>query len=68
MDVEGQLGKLIIDQFYNQNLKKFLHYRWVQNSIIQRYNLGTHKKGKFYPIPRNRNLLYTPIAYKKTRI
>ncbi len=29
VDVEGQLGKLAIDQLYNQKLKKFLYYHWV---------------------------------------
>jgi hypothetical protein len=66
VDVEGQLKKLAIDQLYNQKFKKFLYYRWVQNSMICRYNLGSHKKGRFYPSPRNHSLLYTPTAYIKT--
>ncbi len=65
MDVKGQLGKLVIDQFYNQKFKKFLYYCWVQSSIIHKYNLGSHKKGKFYPALRNRNLLYTLITCTK---
>jgi hypothetical protein len=65
MDVEGQLRKLAIHQFYNQKFKKFLCYHWVQSSIILRYNLGNHKRGKFYPTLRNHNLLYTPTNYTK---
>ncbi len=66
MDVKGQLGKLTIDQLYNQKFKKFLHYYWVQSFIICRYNLGSHKRGKFYPTPRNHSLLYIPSACTKT--
>jgi hypothetical protein len=29
VDVKGQLGKLAIDQFYNQKFKKVLYYHWV---------------------------------------
>jgi hypothetical protein len=65
VDVEGQLRKLAKDQLYKQKFKKFLCYHWVQSSIICRYNLGSHKKSKFYLAPRNHSLLYTPIAYTK---
>jgi hypothetical protein len=66
VDVKGQLGKLAKNQLYNQKFKKFLYYHWVLSFIICRYNLNSHKKGKFYPTTRNRSLLYTPIAYTKT--
>jgi hypothetical protein len=66
MDVEGQLRHLAKDQLYNQKFKKFLYYHWVLSFIICRYNLNSHKKGKFYSTPRNRSLLYTLIAYTKT--
>ncbi len=62
MYIEGKLGKLTIDQLYNTKFKNLLYYRWVQSSIICRYNLGSHKRGKFYPTPRNHSLLYKPIA------
>jgi hypothetical protein len=61
VDVEEQLRKLVIDQLYNQKFKKFLYYRWVQSSIVHRYNLGSHR-GKFYLTPRNHSLLCTPCA------
>jgi hypothetical protein len=66
VDVKGQLRKLAINQLYNQKFKKFLCYCWVQSSIIHRYNLGSHKRNIFYPIPRNHNLLYTPTTCAKT--
>ncbi len=66
MDVEGQLNFFAIDQFYNQKFKEFLCYHWVQSSIIRRYNLGSHKRSRFYLAPRNHSLLYTPIACIKT--
>ncbi len=66
MDVEGKLKKLAIDQFYNTKFKKFLYHCWVQSSIIYRYNLGSHKKGRFHLALKNRNLLYTPTAYTTT--
>jgi len=66
VDVDGQLGKLTIDQFYNQKFKKFLYNYWVQKSIIHKYNLGSHKRGKFYLALRNCNFLYTLIACTKT--
>jgi len=66
VDVEGQLKKLSIDQLYKQKFKKFLCYHWGQSSIICRYNLGSHKRGKIYLTPRNRSLLYTPTTYTKT--
>jgi hypothetical protein len=66
VDVEGQLGKLTIDQLYNQKFKKFLYYYWVQSSIIHKHNLSSHKKGKFYLAPRNHSLLYTPTTCTKT--
>jgi len=63
MDVKGKLEKLVINQLYNTKLKKKLYYHWVQSFIIRKYNLGSHKRSRFYPAPRNCNLLYTPIAY-----
>jgi hypothetical protein len=66
VDVEGQLKKLVIDQFYKQKFKKSLCYHWVQSSIICIYNLGSHKRGKFYLAPKNHSLLYTPTTYTKT--
>jgi hypothetical protein len=65
VDVKGQLGKPTIDQLYNQKFKKFLYCRWVQSSIIRKYNLSSHKKSKFYLAPRNHNLLYTPTTCTK---
>jgi hypothetical protein len=64
----GQLGKVEIDQLYNQKFKNlFLYYRWVQNSIIHIYNLNNHQQGRFHSPQRNYNLLYTPIGCTKTR-
>jgi hypothetical protein len=57
----GQLGNVAIDQFYNQKVKEFLYYNWVPSSIIHTYNIGSHKKGKFHPTPRNHSLLYTLV-------
>jgi len=64
--VEGQLWKVVIDQFYNQKYRKFLYYCWLQSFIVCRYNLHSHKQRKFQPIQRNRNLLYTPTTCTKT--
>jgi len=66
VDVEGKLGKFAIDQFYNIEFKKFFYYYWVQNLIIHRYNLGSHKRGRFHLTLRNHNLLYTPTTYTTT--
>jgi hypothetical protein len=66
VDIEGKLRKLTIDQLYNTKFKKFLFYRWVQSSIICKYNLNSHKRGRFYPTPRNHSLLYTPITCTTT--
>ncbi len=66
MDVEGKLRKLAIVQFYNTKFKKFLYHCWVQSSIICRYNLGRHKKGRFHLALKIRNSLYTPTAYTRT--
>jgi hypothetical protein len=66
VDVKGKLRKLVINQFYNTKFKKKMNYRLVQSFIICRYNLCSHKKGKFYPTPINRSLLYTPIACTTT--
>jgi hypothetical protein len=66
MNVKWQLKKLATDQLYNQMSKKFICYRWVQSSIIRRYNLGNHKRSKFHPTPRNYSLLYTPTTCTKT--
>ncbi len=37
----------------------------MQSFIIQKYSLGNHKRGTFYPGPKNCNSLYTPIACTK---
>ncbi len=66
MDVEEKLGKFAIYQFYNIEFKKFFYYYWVQSLIIHRYNLGNHKRGRFYLTLRNHNLLYTPTTYTTT--
>jgi len=29
VNIEGQLGKVAIDQLYNQKFKKFIYYHWV---------------------------------------
>ncbi len=67
MDVKEQLGKVTIDQFYNQKFKNlFLYYRWVQISIVRRYNLNNHKQGRFHPLQRNHSFLYTPTTCIET--
>jgi hypothetical protein len=66
MDIQGKLEKFTINQLYNTKFKKNVYYRWVQSFIICKYNLDTHKRGRFYPTPGNRNLLYTPIACTTT--
>jgi hypothetical protein len=66
VDIQRKLRKFTIDQFYNTNFKKKLYYCWVQSYIICEYNLNSHKRGKFYPTPRNCSLLYTPIACTTT--
>ncbi len=53
MDVERQLRKLAIDQLYNQKFKNFLFYRWVQSSIICKYNLGNRNRDKFLSNSKN---------------
>jgi len=65
VDVKGQLWKVAIDQFYNQKFRKFLYYCWVQNSIVHRYDLNSHKWSKYHSTQRNCNLLYTPVACTK---
>jgi hypothetical protein len=37
----------------------------VQSSIIHKYNLSSHKKDKFYLVPSNHSLLYTPTTCTK---
>jgi hypothetical protein len=62
VDVEGQLGKLAIDQLYNQKFKKILYYRWVKSFIIRKCNLDSHKKSKFDLAQKICNMLYTSIT------
>jgi hypothetical protein len=38
----------------------------MKSFIIHRYNLGSHKRNKFYPTPKNCSLLYTPTTCTKT--
>jgi len=66
INVERQLGKVTINQFYNQKFRKFLCYCWVQSFIIRRYNLNNHKRGRFHLAKRNHNLLYMCITYIET--
>ncbi len=59
MNVRGQIGKITIDELYNEKFKKFLYYHWVQRFIVPSYNTSTHIRGKFVQVPKNRSLVYT---------
>jgi hypothetical protein len=54
--------KLLIDQFYSFHFNTYIHYRWVQSSIIQRYSANVLKKNKFSQVARNHSLTDTLIA------
>ncbi len=49
--------------FTIKNFKKFLYHNQIQSYVIPKYNIGSHKRGRFDQAPRSHNLLYTPIAY-----
>jgi hypothetical protein len=66
VDVEGQLGKLAIDQFYNQKFKKFFILLLGAKFIIRKCNLGNHKKSKFYLAPKIRSFC-THLSQTKIR-
>ncbi len=66
MDAKWHLGRDAIDEFYNQKFEKSLCCLWIHSSIILKYNICTHKRGRFLQAPRNCNLLYIPTTYTKT--
>jgi hypothetical protein len=51
-----------INELYIKKFK-FFYYYWIQSSIIPKYSIGSHKKGRFLQAPRSHNLPYTPTAY-----
>jgi hypothetical protein len=60
VNVEGQIGKITIDELYNEKFLKNQYYHWVQRSIVPNYNTSNHRRGKFVQAPKNRSLVYTP--------
>ncbi len=66
VNAREHLRKDAINELYNRKFMKFLYYCWKLNSIIPRYSIGSHKKGRFLQVLINHNLLYTLITYTKT--